>query len=155
MLDAGTKAPDFRVQDQYGEPVDLGDFRGRWVVLWWYPKADTGGCSLEGAMFRSSHHEFEALDAVILGISHDPPEDNCAWAEESGFQFRVLSDPEWAVSAEYLTQRAADDPYLALTKRITYLIDPDGVIRRSYDVKPHEIFGHPQAVLADLRELAA
>ena len=155
MLEPGMPAPDFDVEDQYGDPVRLEDLRGRWVVLWWYPKADTTGCSLEGAMFRSAHHQFEELNAAILGISHDVPDDNCAWAEESGFQFKLLSDPERVTSAAYLAQRGPDDPWAGGVRRVTYLIDPEGIVQRSYDVGPGDIFGHPQAVLADLRELSA
>tara|TARA_B100000686_G_C16426918_1_gene780073 strand:+ start:315 stop:782 length:468 start_codon:yes stop_codon:yes gene_type:complete len=150
MLEPGTTAPIFEVKDQFGQPVKLADYLGRWLVLWWYPKANTEGCSLEGAMFRSSYDDFVALDAEVLGISFDLPEDNCVWSEISEFPFRLLSDPDHAVGSAYEVEREQGDRFAGMPKRITYLIDPEGVIRESYEVAHTDISSHPHSVLADL-----
>lgn len=92
------------------------------------------------------------MGAEILGISFDTPEENRAFAEKFGFPYRLLSDADREVGAAYETLREEGHPYRAVPRRLTYLIDPDGVIARSYAVKDVEV--HPDEVLADLRQLA-
>jgi thioredoxin-dependent peroxiredoxin len=151
MLAEGTLAPDFTLPDQDGDPIRLGDLRGRWVVLWWYPKADTPGCTAEGCSIRDRMPDLEAAGATVLGVSFDTPEDNRAFAERYAFPFRLLSDRDRAVGEAYETKRAPEEPSPEWPKRRTYLIDPDGVIRKAYRVR--DVTAHPGEVLADLRAL--
>ena len=152
MLAEGTPAPDFTLPDHDDNPVTLSDLRGKWVVLWWYPKAQTAGCTLESRSFRELAGEFTDLGAEILGASFDTPEENCAFADAEQLGYRLLCDPTMEVGERYETKRAPEEPAPEWPKRRTYLIDPDGIIRKSYRVKDANL--HPGEVLEDLRELA-
>lgn len=154
VLNIGSPAPDFELQDHRGETVRLSAFLGRWVVLWWYPRASSGVCSIQGRGFQSSWNQFEAEGAVVLGISFDPPEENCAFADAEGFGFSLLSDPDMTTGAPFGVLRDEVD-LLARAKRITYLIDPNGTIRRVYDVggDPDAAARHAGEVARDLMEL--
>ena len=106
---------------------------------------------MEGQGFRDRTPEFEEADAVLLGVSFDRPEANRAFAEKFAFSFRLLSDVDTKVGEAYETKRAPAESDPGRPKRRTYLIDPQGVIRRAYRVR--DIAGHPAEVLADLRAL--
>lgn len=153
MLVPGTQAPDFALHDQRGEVVRLQDLRGSWVVLWWYPKASSGVCSIQGRGFQSSWERFEAEGAVVVGISFDPPGDNCAFADAEGFGFALLSDPDATTGGPFRVLRDEPDR-LARAKRITYLIDPNGVVQKAYDVggDPGRAAQHAEEVASDLAE---
>jgi thioredoxin-dependent peroxiredoxin len=153
MLSEGTPAPDFTLPDQNGEPVSLADLRGRWVVFWWFPKAFTDGWTREGKGLRDRAPEFKELGVELLGASFDTVEENHGFAEKYGFPFRLLADPDNVVGELYETKRAPVEPMPQWAKRRTYLIDPDGVIRKAYRVR--DIEGHPEELLTDLRELVA
>jgi thioredoxin-dependent peroxiredoxin len=152
VLAEGVPAPDFTLSDQHGQPVSLADFRGRWLALWWFPKAFTSGWTNEGRGFRDRAPEFEQEGVEILGISFDVPEDNRAFAEKNGFPFCLLSDVDRSVGAAYETVRGPEESSPDFAKRRTYLIDPDGVIRKAYRVR--DIPGHPEQVLEDFRQLS-
>jgi peroxiredoxin Q/BCP len=109
---------------------------------------------LEGEEFRDRAPHFEELDARIVGISYDPPEDNRAWSEMIGFDFPLLSDPDKEIAGLLDVKRAKAHPLSMIPRRVTYLIDPEGVVVRSYDVG-RNIIGHADDVLADLRALVA
>lgn len=104
---------------------------------------------MEGKGLRDRAPQFDELDAVLLGISFDTPEDNAAFAEQFGFPFRLLSDSDRGVSATYGAQRPTDHPYADWPRRISYLIDPSGSVRRAYVVE--DVANHPQELLDDLR----
>ena len=106
---------------------------------------------MEGQGFRDRAPEFEREEAVILGASFDPPEQNRAFAEEQGFPFALLSDVDREVGTWYETKRAPEESSPEFAKRRTYLIDPQGVIRKAYRVA--DIPAHPDQVLEDLRDL--
>jgi thioredoxin-dependent peroxiredoxin len=106
---------------------------------------------VEGQGFRDRAPEFEEAGVPILGASFDRPEDNRAFAEKHGFPFRLLSDVDRAVGEAYETKRHPEERSPEYAKRRTYLIDPDGVIRKAYRVT--DIGAHPDEVLADLRRL--
>lgn len=108
---------------------------------------------MEGQGFRDRTPEFEETGAVILGASFDTPEDNLAFAEKQGFGFRLLSDVDRTVGERYETRRNPDEEGAEWPKRRTYLIDPDGVIRKAYRVT--DVAAHPAEVLEDLHRLAA
>jgi thioredoxin-dependent peroxiredoxin len=128
MLEPGTPAPDFRVQAHDGSTVSLADFRGRKVVLWFYPKADTPGCTVEGKGFCASHDAFAAKGVTILGVSFDDAASNRAFAEKFGFPYLLLSDTDRRIGMAY---GACDSPDAKHARRITYVIDENGIIRHA------------------------
>jgi thioredoxin-dependent peroxiredoxin len=106
---------------------------------------------MEGQGFRDRAPEFEALDAEVLGASFDPPEVNRAFAKKFQLPFKLLSDRDRSVGARYEVRRGPDEKYASTPRRMTYLIDPEGVVRRAYRVR--DIEPHPIEVLEDLRRL--
>ncbi len=125
MLDVGTQAPDFSVQDHHGKTVSLQDFRGKKVVIWFYPKADTPGCTIEGKGFRDDFKTFEEKNTVILGVSLDGVADNKAFAEKFSFPFQLLCDVNREIALAYHAVQGAEDGYAS---RISYVIDEEGKI---------------------------
>jgi peroxiredoxin Q/BCP len=125
MIKPGDVAPSFAVKDQDGSEVKLEDFRGKRVVLWFYPKADTPGCSMESCGFRDALPAYTKKDAVVLGMSFDPPADNAAFAKKFRLPYKLLSDPGGAVAKLY---GAFDPQSPTYAKRNTYIIGPDGKV---------------------------
>ncbi|HWP94468.1 MAG TPA: peroxiredoxin [Gammaproteobacteria bacterium] len=147
--EAGTPAPDFRLQDQNGTWHTLADYRGKWVVLYFYPKDDTPGCTKQACTFRDDIFKFKAEDAVILGVSLDDVRSHKEFAEKYHLPFPLLADVDKKTAEAY--------DVLALgglfTKRDTFLIDPEGRIAKHYPgVKPAE---NSAQVLADIQALKA
>ena len=137
MLDVGTQAPDFSVQDHHGKQVSLKDFSGKKVVLWFYPKADTPGCTMEGQGFRDDYKKFEDKNTVILGVSLDGVADNKAFAEKYSFPFQLLCDVNREIALAYHAVQNAEDQYAS---RISYVIDETGKIQEAIekvDTKTH------------------
>ncbi|GJL79542.1 MAG: peroxiredoxin [Nitrospinaceae bacterium] len=137
MLEVGTQAPDFSVQDHHGKQVSLKDFRGKKVVLWFYPKADTPGCTMEGQGFRDDYQKFEGKNTVILGVSLDGVADNKAFAEKYSFPFQLLCDVNREIALAYHAVQNAGDQYAS---RISYVIGEDGKIKEAVekvDTKTH------------------
>lgn len=150
MPEVGDEAPTFTLRDQDDEPVSLEDFRGRPVVVYFYPRADTPGCTTEACGFRDVWAEYEERGATVLGISDDPVPDLAAFAEKYGLPFRLLSDPDGEVATAYgsygektMFGRTFDGVY-----RNTYLVGPDGRIAAVYEGVDPE--GHAEAVLDDV-----
>jgi peroxiredoxin Q/BCP len=129
MLQPGDLAPSFTAPDHEGKPVSLSDLAGKFVVLWFYPKADTPGCTREGCGFRDRAEEFAARNTVILGVSFDGSEDNFAFHVKYGFNFRLLSDVDRRLGVAY---GAADDASASHARRIGAIIGPDGRIIAYY-----------------------
>jgi peroxiredoxin Q/BCP len=146
---AGSPAPGFTLTDNEGQKTSLADFRGRWVVLYFYPKDFTSGCTLEAHNFQRDLARYEKANAVILGVSVDSAGSHKDFCAKEGLSFRLLSDPDARVSAQY-----GSVIHLAVTKlsaRNTFLVDPDGRVARVFlDVKPA---GHSEEVLAALGSL--
>ena len=101
MLTVGEKAPAFELQNQDGESVSLSQYAGRWVVLYFYPRDDTPGCTKEACEFSADLQQFDALDAEVLGCSPDSPERHRAFIAKYGLRLTLLSDPERSVMQEY------------------------------------------------------
>jgi peroxiredoxin Q/BCP len=155
MLTEGTEAPQFELPNQDGEPVALADYRGRWVVLYFYPRADTPGCTAQACGIRDRSADYEAANAVVLGVSPDSPDALRKFADKYGLAFTLLGDPDHAVADEYGTwveKKNYGKTYWGV-QRATFLIDPEGVVRHVIPkVKPPT---HDDEVLAALGELAA
>jgi thioredoxin-dependent peroxiredoxin len=144
LLKPGDLAPDFTLTSHDGRPFTLGMMRGRRILLWFYPEAETPGCTLEGCSLRDQSNYYEENSIAIVGISFDDRERNAAFAEKHRFPFPLLSDPERKVGIAY---GACEDRKARHAERISYLIDAAGVIERVYDkVDPRD---HAAQVLID------
>jgi thioredoxin-dependent peroxiredoxin len=147
--DAGTLAPEFTLNSQDGKPLSLRDFRGQWVVLYFYPKDFTSGCTKEARNFQRDLSLFEQKNAVILGVSGQDETSHGKFCAAEGLHFKLLADPHCELSARYGS--VVDFGVAKLSARHTFLIDPAGVIRKVYlKVDPAS---HSAEVLADLAEL--
>jgi len=147
----GQIAPNFNLQDQNGELRSLEQYRGKWVALYFYPKDDTPGCTKEACAFRDNIFAFEALNAVILGISLDDVDSHAEFAEKYSLPFPILADVNKQAANSYGVIMKIGP--MTLARRQSFLIDPTGKVVRHYaKVSPDE---HTAEVLADLRELGA
>lgn len=128
MLTVGTKAPDFTLQDQNGTPVSLSDFRGRRVVLYFYPRDNTPGCTRQACAFAAQYEGFRQKDVVVIGISRDSVASHVKFAEKYNLPFHLLSDPERiAIDAYGVWQEKRMAGKLGMgVVRTTYLIDGEG-----------------------------
>lgn len=146
MLAEGSLAPDFDVAAHDGSRVRLSDYTGKYVVLWFYPEADTPGCTIEGNTFRERIGDFEKRGVIVLGASFDEPAKNCAFADKFSFSYKLLSFDK---AIDLYDANDPTDP--GWPRRISYLIGPDRRIVKTYDkVDPAT---HPGQVLADLAVL--
>jgi thioredoxin-dependent peroxiredoxin len=146
-LSVGDVAPDFLVKDHLGRDATVRQFRGRKVLLWFYPKADTPGCSVEGRGFRDVYEEFQKRGIEVLGCSFDTVEENAAFAKKFDFPFLLLCDVDREIGLAY---GACDEPNAGYADRISYLIDEDGFIAQVYDHV--EARNHPARVLENLKD---
>jgi len=145
----GAAAPDFHLTSNEGKPTSLGDFKGKWVVLYFYPKDFTSGCTLEAHNFQRDLAKYEALGAVVVGVSVDTAQSHKDFCAKEGLNFKLLSDPDAAVSTEYGS--VMDYQGKKLSARNTFVIDPQGKLAKSFlGVKPAE---HSEEVLAALKDL--
>ncbi len=143
----GSKAPDFTLQSQEGKTVSLKEFKGQWVVLYFYPKDMTQGCTIEAHNFQRDLEQYTAKHAAIVGVSADSTDSHQQFCTKESLTFRLLADPGKEVIASYGS--LAGNGMVAA--RNTFLIDPNGVVRKVYTkVNPNP---HSQEVLADLGEL--
>lgn len=131
MLQPGDPAPEFTAVDDQGNTVSLSDFRGRTVVLYFYPRDNTPGCTAEACRFRDRHGELQAAGAVVLGISHDTVASHQRFRNRHALPFRLLSDPDRRIARAYGVLRGIKlfGPVLAWADRVTFVIGPDGRIR--------------------------
>lgn len=147
----GAPAPDFRLQDQNGQWRTLADWKGKWVALYFYPKADTPGCTKEACEFRDNVFAFEEVGATIVGISLDDVKDQKEFAEKYSLPFPLLSDSSGKTAEAYGVLNNL--LVMKMAKRQSFLIDPQGKIVKHYaDVDPKT---HSKEVLADLKTLGA
>jgi len=147
VVEEGKPAPDFELTSDSGERVKLSDFRGRSVVLYFYPKDDTPGCTIEASGFRDAYSEFEQRGAVVLGVSPDDEASHGRFKEKYSLPFTLLADPEHKAAEQYGVwgeRNFAGKKYMGI-KRSTFVIDADGnVVKAMHNVKPD---GHPEKVL--------
>ena len=129
MLEVGQAAPEFSVKSHKNTDVSLKDFRGKNVILYFYPKADTPGCTAQGCGFRDRINKFEEKNTVVLGVSFDSVSENKAFAEKFQFPFLLLCDIEKKLGLAYGAIKTVDDKHAS---RIGYVIDTQGKIKGAY-----------------------
>lgn len=145
MLSPNTKAPDFTLLNEKGVSHTLSTYLGKWVLLYFYPKDDTPGCTKEACMLRDYKDAYKENDLVVLGVSKDDSESHEAFISKYKLPFTLLADTEKKVIEMYGASG------MLFTKRISYLIDTNGVIQKVYEnVNPET---HAEEVLADLATL--
>lgn len=145
----GSAAPDFKLTTNEGKEASLADFKGKWIVLYFYPKDFTSGCTLEARNFQRDLAKYEQLNAVILGVSVDTAESHKDFCAKEGLSFKLLSDPDAKVSESYGSVMEYNGK--KLSARNTFVIDPKGKIAKVFvKVGPA---GHSDEVLAALGEL--
>lgn len=150
MLNVGDQAPDFTLKSDAGEDVTLSSFRGKPVILYWYPRDDTPGCTVEACSFRDAYGEFERAGAVVLGVSTDSVKSHGKFKSKYELPFTLLADTEHQVAEQYGVwgpKKFMGKEFLGVS-RVTYLIDEQGVIKQVWPkVKPE---GHADEILAAL-----
>jgi len=145
----GTSAPDFTLNSQEGKPVSLSSFRGKWVVLYFYPKDFTSGCTVEAHNFQRDLAQYEKRNAVIVGVSMQDEDSHQKFCTKEGLSFKLLADTKQEVSSLY--DSVMNMGVAKLSARHTFLIDPQGVVRKVYlEVHPDK---HSEELLAALDEL--
>ena len=139
MLAVGTKAPNFSLYDQHGNTVSLADFAGKKIVLYFYPKDNTPGCSRQACAFAGAYEEFKTMDVAVIGVSKDSVASHVKFAEKYALPFILLSDPELqAIQAYDVWQEKKNYGKVGMgVVRSTYIIDENGIVEKSIPkVKP-------------------
>ena len=148
-VNTGQTAPNFNLQDQNGEWHTLDNYKGKWVVLFFYPKDQTPGCTTEACNFRDNIFEFDKLNAQILGVSLDDVESHQAFSEKYSLPYPILAD----VNKECATEYGVLGKFMMMTiaKRQSFLINPEGSIVKHY--KKVDPDTHTKEVIVDLKQL--
>ncbi|TRT53985.1 MAG: thioredoxin-dependent thiol peroxidase [Microcystis aeruginosa Ma_QC_C_20070703_M131] len=152
-LEVGQKAPEFATPNQRGEISKLADFAGQWLVLYFYPKDNTPGCSTEAIDFTALSPQFQQLNAVIIGVSPDSEKSHCRFIEKHNLTIQLLSDPDHQLAEIYQVwglKKFMGKEYMGI-KRSTFLIDTQGNI--AYIWSNVKVKAHAEAVLKKLEEL--
>lgn len=153
LLEVGAKAPDFTTLDQNGNKISLADFKGKKVIIYFYPKDNTPGCTKEACAFRDHFPRFRALNVEILGVSIDAEQSHKAFAQKYGLPFKLLADPDKRLVTAYGVwgEKTLYGKKHMGTNRVTYVIDESGSIAAVFPkVKPAT---HAEDVLAVLQKL--
>ena len=151
MLEEGAKAPAFSVKDQHGETVSLSDFKGKHVVLYFYPKDDTPGCTKEACAFRDDHARIKKAGAVVLGVSPQGEASHKKFTDKFSLPFQLLVDEDHALAEKFGAwgERSLYGRKFMGVLRSTFLIGPDGKIAKVWPKV--KVDGHSADVLAALR----
>jgi thioredoxin-dependent peroxiredoxin len=153
VIEQETKAHDFTVKNSYEQEISLSDFQGKWVVLYFYPKDNTPGCTLEALEFTALKKEFHKHNAVVIGLSTDSCASHAKFTNKHNLDLVLLSDPDHAVAENYgvwKPKKFMGKEFLGVV-RSTFLINQQGIIAYSWPKVSAK--GHAQAVLDKLREL--
>lgn len=153
MLEIGQKAPEFTLSDQDGKNHNLSDYNGKWVVIYFYPKDMTPGCTKEACAMRDAEPDFSKLEAIVFGVSKDSESSHKKFEEKHNLNFSLLADPEMEMIKAYeaLGEKSMFGKKYMGILRISYLIDPEGNIAKVYKkVKPAE---HAKEIVKDIEEL--
>lgn len=145
----GAAAPSFNLTSNEGKQVSLNDYKGKWVVLYFYPKDMTPGCTIEAKNFQRDLAKYEAVNAVILGVSVDTAESHKEFCAKEGLSFKLLSDTEGKVSEQYGSVMEYQGH--KLSARNTFIIDPQGKVAKVFPKV--NVKAHSEEVLAALAEL--
>ncbi|MBN2103252.1 peroxiredoxin [bacterium] len=142
----GKAAPDFTLKDQQNKEYTLSDYHGQWILIYFYPKDDTPGCTAEACAFRDRYEAFQTAELKVFGISIDHLESHRQFAEKYNLPFSILADTTGEVTRVY----GVKHPVLNMAKRQSFLIDPEGIIRKIYkNVTPAH---HPEEIISDLKQ---
>jgi peroxiredoxin Q/BCP len=145
----GSLAPEFTLPSQEGTPVSLKDYRGKWVVLYFYPKDFTSGCTIEAHNFQRDQPQYQAKNAIVLGVSVDTADSHKQFCAKEGLNFKLLADTDYKVSTAYDSMMTYKD--MKLAARHTFIINPEGKIVKAFtEVNPNQ---HSAEVLSALAEL--
>lgn len=148
-IQAGAAAPNFTLPSQEDKPVSLTDYKGKWIVLYFYPKDQTKGCTLEAHGFQRDIAKYDALNAVVLGVSVDTVENHKTWCSKDTFSFKLLADPNHTVVDAYgvplMTYKE-----MKFANRQTFLISPNSRVVKVCPKVDDDIPGHSTAVLAEI-----
>ena len=154
-LQSGDVAPDFSLPDGNGNTVQLSDFRGKWVVLYFYPRDNTPGCTKEACGFRDAYTEYQSQNVVVLGVSTDDAKAHTKFTTKFDLPFPLLTDADGQMATTYESyglKKFMGKEYMGISRN-TFLIDPDGKIAKVYlKVKPDN---HAAQILTDLATLSA
>jgi len=146
-VQVGATAPNFTLPSQEDKPVSLSDFKGKWVVLYFYPKDQTQGCTIEAHNFQRDMAKYDALNAVVLGVSLDTVESHKTWCAKDTFSFKLLADPDHKVVDAYgVPVMARGD--MKFASRDTFLISPSGKIVKVWEKVDPNV--HSTEVLAEI-----
>ena len=145
-LKVGEKSPDFNLPDANGNLHNLAQYAGKWLVLYFYPKDDTPGCTAQACTFRDDLHQLEKLGATVVGVSVDGERSHAIFAKKYNLPFALLSDETGEVAKEY--SALTDLGFFKIAKRYTFLIDPNGILRKSYFSV--DTSRHSQQIINDL-----
>ena len=151
ILANGTKAPNFNLPNAKGEMLSLASLKGKWVVLYFYPRDDSPICTKQACSFRDDMRKLENLGAIVVGISVDDGKSHADFAKKYSLPFPLLSDKDGAVATQY--GALTNFGIIKMAKRYTFLIDPNGMLQKSYlDV---DVSKHSQQIIDDLTQLTA
>jgi peroxiredoxin Q/BCP len=152
MLQAGNPFPDFSLPNQDGKTVSLGDFAGTWLVVYFYPKDDTPGCTIQGKSFTATKSDFDAAGVSVVGVSQDDVDSHKRFCDKFGFTIDLLAD----TNAKLLNACGVGQSEYKGTMywdRTSFVVDPGGIIRKVYEkVTPQ---GHETVLLDDIKRLKA
>lgn len=150
----GTRAPAFTLPDQEGKEHSLSDYKGKWILLYFYPKDDTPGCTIEACTIRDQFKDFTNIDAIVLGVSTDSVASHKKFASAYELPFTLLADVNKEVVGQYGVfgeKKFMGKTYMG-TRRTSFLVDPEGEIAKVYEKVKPEV--HATEVIADLKILA-
>jgi peroxiredoxin Q/BCP len=150
MIQVGKPFPSFKLNDENGKSRSLSDFAGKWLVVFVYPKDDTPGCTLEGKSFTAAKVQFDAENAVAVGLSEDDVESHKNFCNKFAFSVPLLADPK-AELLNALGVTKSDYKGTMYWNRTSFLVDPKGVVRKVYEAV--KVDGHEKAVLEDIKSL--
>ncbi len=151
MIETGTQFPDFALPNQDGSTVKKSDFAGKWLVVYFYPKDDTPGCTVQGKSFTATKGDFDAAGISVVGVSQDDVQSHKDFCNKFSFEIDLLADTD-ATLMKALGIGQSEWQGMKFWERSSFVIDPNGVVRKVYEkVNPQ---GHEQVLLEDIKKLS-